>query len=161
MGIKSGRIKTNLNNVKNPWDDIKFSQDLEKKERQKQKSKLKKQRRKNINVSESFQQKLEGIFEGMSDKTFSYEKQREKKEIRNNFMKDFEKEGKKYVDQMKDVYSQGNEHTVRKELYKIQDEIINKLKTKEEYKGLKIPDLIAKLRVVTQGFEDQRSPIIT
>ena len=108
----------------------------------------------------NYVEKLDQIFEA-SD-TYSYEKQRQKLKTHNEYYDAFNKEAKKYVDQMRPIYHRGGEDKIRKELQKIEKEIRSKLDKEERFKDMMIPDqLIAKLRVTTQGYDDVKSPVVS
>lgn len=99
----------------------------------------------------SFADKLTNIFENADNRQFSYEIQRQRSESKDALMSEVETLAKGYIEEMKPIYARGGEDLIRKHLMKIEDEIVEKLK--EKFGSIRIPELIAKLRVLTQGYE--------
>ena len=65
----------------------------------------------------------------------------------------------KYADELENLYYRGGEHKIRERLSEIDNEIMKELKNNPEYANMKVPDMESRLRVITKGYEDQRTPM--
>jgi hypothetical protein len=103
---------------------------------------------------DNYSQKLDTIFENVSDNAFSYDIQRTRSGEKSSYLKAFDEKAKTYADDLKDLVARGGEERLRKELRKIEKEIRDELDKKEEFHGLKLPDdLTPRLRVQIKGYE--------
>jgi len=113
-------------------------------------------------IYKNFIEQLDCIFnENMQDKTFDYSKQGQRLKAYSEYEDAFNKEAVKYTDHMRPLYDRGGEEQIRRELAKIENEIREKLKKDKRFRTLIVPDhLISRLRIVTQGYDNSRNPII-
>jgi len=103
-----------------------------------------------------YKKKLDEVF---GDNIFSHETQKNKGIVYTEFEDDFIKAAQKYKDELRDIYDKGQEEKVRVALRRIEDKILQDLKSKDKYKHMnEIPTYwSAKLRSNTGGYEDIRT----
>jgi hypothetical protein len=104
-------------------------------------------------MTNTFTDKLNHLFESATDRVFSYNVQRSRSEMRDVFQNEFETLAKKYIADLEPIYNSGKEELIRKHLAKIEQEIVDELKSREEFKNYNPPPLISRLRVITGGYE--------
>jgi hypothetical protein len=105
-------------------------------------------------MKKDFINKLDSIFVIESESIYSYTDNKEHKEVPNEFEKEFIKMAKTYTDELTPLYRSGDEWKIRKELIRVELEILKKLKADKRFSDLKMPEHWAnKVRIATGGFD--------